>query len=227
MRTYFFDLDGVLADARPGLFLSFRAALKAIKLPNLPDSELERFLGTPLPEMFRVLKPNITSPEIAVGIQAFRAIYETSGIQQNRLYPGACELLRAIATRNGAAWIVTSKPEHHAQQVAELLGLRQYVRGIVGAGLDETDTKAGLIARALSQAAVESDNVIMLGDRHYDISGALTNKVLPVGSLWGYGSYAELYDAGCRNFVRSPSEFQTTFVENEHVATPEARRRTA
>ena len=227
MRSYFFDLDGVLADARPGLFLSFRAAVKAIGSPNLSDRELERFLGTPLPEMFRVLKPDITASEIEVGIKAFRAVYETRGIQQNHLYPGARELLQAVADRNRESWIVTSKPEHHAQQVAELLGLRQYVRGIVGAGLDETHTKAGLIARALSQAAVASENVIMLGDRHYDITGALTNEVLPVGSLWGYGSYAELYDAGCRNFARSPTEFQVTFVENGDIATLESRRRIA
>jgi phosphoglycolate phosphatase-like HAD superfamily hydrolase len=41
MKTYFFDLDGVLADSRPGLYLSFRAALTAIGVANLSDSELD------------------------------------------------------------------------------------------------------------------------------------------------------------------------------------------
>lgn len=88
MRTYFFDLDGVLADARPGLFLSFRAALKAIKLPNLPNSELERFLGTPLPEMFRVLKPDITGPEIAVGLRRFVPYSKRGGYNKIACIPG-------------------------------------------------------------------------------------------------------------------------------------------
>lgn len=224
MRTYFFDLDGVLADSRSGLYISFRAGLKALRLPSLRDSELDRFLGSPLPEMFRVLKHDISAPEIASGIKAFRAAYETSGIKQNRLYPGVGELLQAIADRDYAAWIVTSKPEVYATQVAELLGLDRYLLGIVGAGLEETDTKADLIARALLRATVASNEGIMLGDRHYDISGAVTNKVLPVGALWGYGSYAELYDAGCRNFAQSPKQFQELFVENLNAAIPEVRR---
>ena len=227
MKTYFFDLDGVLADSRPGLYLSFRAALAAIGVANLSDSGLDKFLGSPLPEMFRTLKPAISTPEIATGIKAFRAAYESGGIKQNHLYPGVHELLQAIRQRNYAAWIVTSKPEFYATQVATLLGLDQYVRGIVGAGLDESDTKAGLIARTLLQANVTSDEVIMLGDRHYDISGALVNHMLPVGALWGYGSYAELYSAGCRHFAQSPNDFQVMFVERSNAAISKVRRSVA
>jgi phosphoglycolate phosphatase len=90
--------------------------------------------------------------------------------------------------------------------------------------LDELDTKAGLIARALSVANVTSNEAIMLGDRHYDITGALENKILPVGALWGYGSYDELYAAGCGHFAKSPNEFQVTFVERSNAALTEARR---
>jgi hypothetical protein len=67
MKAYFFDLDGTLADAREGLYASFRAALKALDVAERGDQELERFLGTPLPEMFRVLKPGISKTLIAGG----------------------------------------------------------------------------------------------------------------------------------------------------------------
>ncbi len=227
MKAYFFDLDGVLADSRPGLYLSFRAALKTIGVANLHDAELARFLGSPLPEMFRILKPNITATEIEMGIKAFRGIYEKAGIKENLLYPGADKLLLAIKQRNRMAWIVTSKPEVYAKQVARLLGLDQYVHGVVGAGLDEMDTKAGLIARALAQANVASDAAIMLGDRHYDITGALANNVLPVGALWGYGSYEELHGAGCRHFAGSANEFQSAFVESSNASIAKIRRSVA
>lgn len=80
MQAYFFDLDGVLADSRPGLFLSFRAGLKAIGATDLHDADLAKFLGSPLPEMFRILKPDITTNEIEAGIKAFRGVYEKAGI---------------------------------------------------------------------------------------------------------------------------------------------------
>lgn len=224
MICYFFDLDGVLTDSRPGLHASFRGALQALGLPEQSDDQLNRFLGTPLPEMFRALRQDVSETDIEAGIAAFRRVYESVGIRQNRLYPGVLDMLRAIQQRRCTAWIVTSKPQHYAVEVARLLGIDGYLQGVVGAGLDEQDTKTGLIATALTQAAATSDATIMLGDRHYDIAGALANRVLPVGALWGYGSQDELASAGCRHFVHTPREFETQFVTSTPGVLANARR---
>ena len=80
------------------------------------------------------------------------------------------------------------------------------------AGLDETDTKFGLIGRALAAANIRPDEALMLGDRHYDVIGARQNGVLPVGALWGYGSQQELAEAGCTQFVKTTAEFCTDFL---------------
>lgn len=224
MTCYFFDLDGVLTDSRPGLHASFRGALQALGLPEQNDDQLNRFLGTPLPEMFRALRSDISDVDIEAGITAFRCVYESVGIRQNHLYPGVLEMLRAIQQRHCTAWIVTSKPQKYAVEVARLLGIDGYLQGIVGAGLDEQDTKTGLIAAALTRAAVMSDATIMLGDRHYDISGALANRVLPVGALWGYGSQGELASAGCRHFVHTAREFEERFVNGAPGVLANARR---
>jgi phosphoglycolate phosphatase len=213
MRAYFLDLDGTLTDSRMGLHTSFRAAIDAIGVPQPTDEELDRFLGTPLPEMFRVLRPDISKAEIELGMKAFRHAYETVGIAQNRLYPGVCEALEAIIRRGGISWVVTSKPEHYARRVTQDLGLQKYLKGVTGAGLDEIDTKATLIGRALLTAKVPRDKVVMLGDRHYDVEGALQNNVMPIGALWGYGTYEELHGAGCLHFAKTPDEFRERFVE--------------
>ena len=217
IHIYLFDLDGTLTDAREGLFSSFRAALKALRLDELSDKRLELFLGTPLPEMFRVLKPEISRGEITAGIDAFRTAYETTGIQKNTLYSGVLPMLREIRRLKRGCWIVTSKPQAYAEQVATDLGITPFFDGVIGAGLDENDTKGELVARALQRAAAqgaafEPSNVLMLGDRFYDVVGALENVVVPVGALWGYGSREELYGAGCRYFVSSPVEFHRRFV---------------
>jgi phosphoglycolate phosphatase len=217
MKAYFFDLDGTLTDARPGLHVSFRAAVDSIGADALSDAELDRFLGAPLPEMCRVLKPDISKAGIARAIDAFRKTYEAEGIALNRRYPGVTAMLEAIARRGAAVWVVTSKPEHYARNVVGDLKIDKYLGGVVGAGLEETDTKAELIARALAGAKVARDQVLMVGDRFYDIEGALQNKVTPVGALWGYGSYEELHSAGCRHFASSPADFQAQYVEKDFV----------
>jgi phosphoglycolate phosphatase len=213
MKACFFDLDGTLTDARAGLHASFRAALAALGLRSLSDLELDRFLGAPLPEMFRFLKPGISQQEIEHGIDAFRVAYEGGGIRLNRLYPGVKEMLQTLKRKGIPVWIVTSKPQLYADEVIEDLGLSALVAGVVGAGLDEKDTKPELVRRALSEAGVAGEDVVMVGDRHYDIEGALQNGAMPVGALWGYGSIEELSSAGCTKFAKSASDFSRQFVD--------------
>jgi phosphoglycolate phosphatase len=218
-RAYLFDLDGTLTDARGGLHSSFRAALAELGIADRSDEDLDRFLGTPLPEMFRALKPGVTNADIDKGMQAFRSTYEVDGILDNRMYPGVPEMLEAIARRGFTAWVVTSKPEHYALQVVKQLGLDRQLAGVVGAGLGETDTKTLLVARAIEAAKVGSKDTLMLGDRFYDIAGAVANGVLAVGALWGYGSRAELRDAGCTLFMNTPDEFRMQFVGSDNGRT--------
>jgi len=227
MNTYLFDLDGTLVDSRPGLFPSFEAGLKAVGISHVSAAQLGQFLGTPLPEMFRALKPDISSDEIGIGIKAFRAEYERDGIAKNSVYPGVVKLLDAICRLNRTIWIVTSKPEPYAIQVVKQLALDRYVAGVIGAGMDEKNTKSELVSRALITAKADHVDTLMVGDRHYDVTGAIENAVLPIGALWGYGQYDELYGAGCRLFADSADGFRKQFVEAEQMGsdTREMRRR--
>jgi phosphoglycolate phosphatase len=66
--------------------------------------------------------------------------------------------------------------------------------------------KAEIVTAALLEAGVVgSDRVVMIGDRSHDVLGARANGVLPIGVVWGYGSRAELEDAGARWIVESPA----------------------
>ncbi len=218
IKAYFFDLDGTLTDARDGLYFCFRAALKALSLPDLPDARLARFLGPPLPEMFRVLKPEIGDDEIAAGMAAFRAAYEAGGIARNALYPGVAAMLDAVAAKGALAWIVASKPQHYAERVVDALGTADRFAGLTGAGLDERDTKAEMLAVSLKRAGVSAAEAVMVGDRFYDVVGALENEVTPIGALWGYGSHEELHGAGCRLFAQTADELRGRFVTGEDPA---------
>jgi phosphoglycolate phosphatase len=121
-------------------------------------------------------------------------------------------MLALLRGRGYPAWVVTSKPEHHAVAVVDNLELTSLIDGVIGADLSETDTKTELVARALLASGGDPTGTMMVGDRHFDIIGALENRVTAVGALWGYGSYAELRDAGCRLFAESPADFTEKFV---------------
>ncbi len=191
---------------------SLRAALETLGVGGVTDEALSALLGAPLPKIFQALSPGISEPQVEAGIAAYRRAFDATGISMNVLYPGVPAMLEAIAGIGCASWIVTSKPQHFAERVASNLGIAGYFAGVVGAGLDEKDTKTGLVATALRGAKVDAAEAVMIGDRSYDVIGALENGVMPVGALWGYGSYREFYDSGCRHFAGSPAEFARDFV---------------
>lgn len=212
MQGFFFDLDGTLTDSRAGIVHCFRLALEAVGATGAEDRALQQQVGAPLPAMLKAFRPDLTESGIARGIAAYRAAYEREGIFANRLYPGVRALLTLARDSGRPAWIVTTKPAHYAEQVVDILEIRGLVAGVIGPGLEEFDTKTVLIHRALKAAGIAPDQAVMLGDRHYDVTGALETGVFPVGALWGYGAREELSAAGCRAFAHSAADFAQRYV---------------
>ncbi len=212
MRAFFFDLDGTLTDSKAGIVQCYRVALRALGAPAASDPDLTRQVGAPLPVMLRAFRPEITDADIEHGIAAYRAAFEREGIFKNELYPGVLNMLETLRESGRESWIVTSKPARYAQQVVDILGIRDLVTGVIGPGLDELGTKVDLICRALTAAGLTPAQVTMLGDRHYDVTGALEAGVAPVGALWGYGTRTELTAAGCREFAASAEDFSKRYV---------------
>ncbi len=212
-QAFFFDLDGTLTDSQAGIVDCYRAALRAVGAPEVSGQDLTRQVGSPLQVMLRMFKPGIADADIEDGIAAYREAYEREGIFKNTLYPGIQDMLEQIGNSGRQSWIVTAKPTHYAEQVVGILRLRDLVTGVVGPGLGELGTtKAVLIRQALTEGGLEPAQATMLGDRHYDIAGALEAGVAPVGALWGYGPREELSAAGCRDFAASAEDFTRRYV---------------
>ncbi len=52
----------------------------------------------------------------------------------------------------------------------------------------------------------------MIGDRHFDIDGAVANRIRGVGVLWGFGSREELERAGAHAVAQDPEHLATLLV---------------
>ena len=94
-----------------------------------------------------------------------------------------------------------------ARRILEYFELETYFVSVHGSELDGVRShKADLIAYVLAQDAIAPADAVMVGDRAYDVVGAVANKVPAVGVLWGYGSRVELISAGADRLLASPSE---------------------
>lgn len=201
------DLDGTLTDPRVGIVSSIQHALKKLGRDAPADAALLRFIGPPLRDAFRDLLGSTDPALVEQAIGFYRERYSTVGLLENELYPGIPEALSALQKRGIRLFVATSKPGIFARRILEHFQLADYFRGIWGCELDGTRSdKTSLIAHVLEQERLPRQETVMVGDRSHDAVGALSNGLIPIGALWGYGNEEELISAGCKRLLRTPSE---------------------
>ena len=117
---------------------------------------------------------------------------------ENEVYEGIPELLRKLKENGVKLAVATSKPEKYAKIILEKLKIADYFELIAGSTFDESRIKKDqVIAYALSVLKTKNpDEVIMVGDRMFDILGGHMCKVRAIGVLYGYGSREELVSVG-------------------------------
>ena len=137
------------------------------------------------------------SPEDAArGIAYYKEYYADKGVYENDVYPGIKELLEQLKASGKKMIVATTKAELMANVVLDHFGLREYFDLLVATDFVERKDKIDVLKYAIETAGVDVKKAVMVGDRHYDITGAAHFGLDSVGVLFGYGSRQELEEAG-------------------------------
>jgi phosphoglycolate phosphatase len=199
-----FDLDGTLTDSAPGITRCLQHALGCLGRPSPEESALRAFIGPPLRHTFTTLLPGDDVALVDQALILYRERFRAVGMFENSVYPGVREGVDGLRAAGHALCVVTSKPYVYARQILEHFHLLGMFTAVYGPELgDENGDKTTLIARAL---AAEGSAAAMVGDRRHDVEGARANGLLAIGVLWGYGTRAELENAGAEVLVASMPE---------------------
>jgi phosphoglycolate phosphatase len=203
MTAIYFDLDGTLTDPKPGITRSIQYALGKLDWPVPPEDELTWCIGPPLRGTMKKL---LGSDELADrGVALYRERFSDVGLFENEVYPGIEDTLSALARSGRRMFVATSKAHVFADRIIDHFKLRVYFKRVFGAELDGTHSdKTDLLRHALQSADVDPSQAIMIGDRSFDMVGARNNGMTAVGVLYGYGSEAELRDAGAQHICATP-----------------------
>ena len=152
-------------------------------------------VGPTLPVAFRTLLRSDEPQLIEQAIAAYRERFETTGMFENAVYPGVRRALAALQKKGHRMRVVTAKPRPYAIRILEHFEIGGFFDAVHGPTLaDRTHNKANLIDEALREVA--SSQAVMIGDRAEDIRAAKANGIPAVAARWGYGSAAELSEAG-------------------------------
>ena len=193
-KTILFDLDGTLTDSAEGITKSAQYALAKQGIDEPDHEKLRGFIGPPLHRYF-MKYAGFTAEQAAQAVSDYRAYYNASGMYMNRVFEGIPAMLIRLKNAGRRLAVVTSKETNQAVAVLRQFGLLPYFEAVIGCNPDNTNAaKDSLIRRAMNTlgVAMTPDEVVMVGDRFYDIEGAAKTGVASIGVLYGYGSREEL-----------------------------------
>jgi phosphoglycolate phosphatase len=170
------------------------------------QDELLWCIGPPLHASFKALL-GTTDADADRAVDYYRERFGDVGLFENELYAGIEATLTAVAAPGRRLFVATSKPHVFADRIIDHFGLRPHFGRVFGSELDGTRVhKTDLLRYALDETATDPARAIMIGDRQHDIIGAANNGIATIGVLYGYGSRAELVDAGAGHLCKAPGE---------------------
>lgn len=200
-KNVLFDLDGTLTDPAEGITNALMHAQRRLGRPVSAREELFVFIGPPLIETF-MSEWGLTREESEQALLYYREHFSTKGLFENTPYPGIGAALAGLKGAGLRLFVATSKPEPLSLRILEHFDLLQYFEAVAGSTMDERRTKKGeVIAYALDTFRLDPAETVMVGDRKHDVIGARENGLPCIGVLYGYGSRAELTDAGAAALV--------------------------
>jgi len=192
---YLFDLDGTLTASAEGIINCAKHALVKMGREVPPDDEMRAFIGPPLVWSFMNIA-GLSEEDAHRAVTLYRERYSDVGWKENRVYPGIIPLIKGIKERGGKIALASAKPEKFCLQILEYFGLLPYFDRVSAISLtNHSAEKREIILNALPEES-ERRNAVMIGDRIYDIEGAIEAGVAAVGVEYGYGSPDEFAKAG-------------------------------
>lgn len=191
-QSVFFDLDGTLADSGEGIMRCACYALEQMGIHTEDFHSLKKFVGPPLEDSFMQFY-GMTAVQANQAIAYYRERFFDKGMYEIYVYPGIEDCLHRLQSAGYILAIATSRTATSARQILDSFDLSHYFDCI--GGRDECyrlHTKAEVIADTLQQLNLTADNVVMVGDRCFDIEGAHSCGMDSIGILWGYGDRNEM-----------------------------------
>lgn len=206
-----FDLDGTLTDSAEGVIRSLQHMQEKMGMEKWADADLRFAVGPPLMQTF-TQEFGMDAETAEKALLCFRERYTTVGLFENKVYPGIEEMLQALKAKGKRMAVATSKKEETAVRILEHFGIAQYFEVIGGdnraAG---RDNKAKVIAYVLEQMQADLAEVMMVGDRKFDVEGAHAIGIPCIAVEYGYGDRAEFEACGADFIAATAAEVAALF----------------
>jgi phosphoglycolate phosphatase len=207
LRNILFDLDGTLTDPFLGITRCLAHAVERLGVRAPPAHEMARHIGPPIRESIAALLGEHSSEDnVALALSHYRERYRSVGMFENEPYAGVKQMLHDLREMDVRLYVATSKPHVFARPILHHFALGHYFTTVFGSELSgQNEDKRELLREALAQALLDPNETAMVGDRSYDMHAGRAHRLLTIGVTYGYGTEAELTEAGAEVLCDSPA----------------------
>ncbi len=197
MKYILLDLDGTITNPAEGITKCFEYALNYFGIQVESRTQLEQFIGPPLRQSFKE-GFGFDDAKATEAIAKYRERFTPIGMYENEVYPGMEQALQSLKDAGKVLIVATSKPEHMAKKILAHFKLDGYFEDICGSCDDSNrNEKDEVIRYALEKHGITGlEDVLMVGDRKFDVIGAEKCGLKCMGVLYGFGDREELESAG-------------------------------
>lgn len=204
---YLFDFDGTLCDTTEGIFNSIIYSLDCYGIKETDIEKLRYFVGPPLFESYKKIY-NVSDGDAQWLIDKYRERYREKAAEESKVYGGIPQLLKRLKENGKKIAVASSKPIHFVEEISKHLGIYEYYDFVSAEDFKNNhSSKEDLINACLGFFGnPQKSEVIMVGDRCYDIDGAKAVGIDSAGAVYGFGTAEELTESGATYILNSPEE---------------------
>ena len=213
MKYILLDLDGTITNPAEGITRCFEYALNHFGIEVEDRADLEQFIGPPLRKSF-MDGFGFDEEKAELAVAKYRERFLPTGMYENVVYDGMEQALQSLKQAGKVLIVATSKPEHMAKKILAHFHLDSYFDDICGSCDDaKRNEKDEVIRYALEKHAItDLNDVLMVGDRKFDVIGAEKCGLNCMGVLYGFGDREELEEAGAAYIAETVEEMARIIV---------------
>ena len=168
-----FDFDYTLADATQGIVQCFHHAFDVMNIPRAPKSEICRYIGMTLEEMYLRLTGDESSENATLFTKLYLDKAPSIMTPNTVLFPNVIELFEALHNNGYLIGIVTTKRRQRIIETMTEYKLLHTIKLIIGGDnvtKHKPDPEGTLLA--LEQMGVHASEVLYVGDSLVDAKTA-------------------------------------------------------
>jgi phosphoglycolate phosphatase len=190
-----FDVDGTLVDSQAEILGAMNAGFSDLGLMAPGRDEILSIVGLSLPQAMAQLAPDLPLADQTRLAEEYKRAYMAARLAGAvpPFYPGMRELLDTLAERDDLLLgVATGKSRRGLTSLIESHGLAGHFVTTQVADDHPSKPHPSMLMAALTEADVEADAAVMIGDTSYDIQMGHGARMATIGVTWGYHPRAAL-----------------------------------